>query len=145
MTLRFSPSTRGFYDVAIHGDTIPADAVEISDDLHRELLEAQAKGHAIDVDARGQPVIAPVERPPTRARLERLIKREAQRRIEIVAPLWRQLNDLRSGAPDAARRFAEIDAIRHASERVEAELTATGDADLASFDVTGSPYWTDAP
>ena len=40
----YSKSTGGFYSRAIHGDNIPADAVEITDEEHRELLEGQSRG-----------------------------------------------------------------------------------------------------
>lgn len=73
----FSPSTRGFYDPDIHGprtiqvedgnnpgntitmpnpDTlIPADAVEITDEMHQELLQGQRQGKTITFE-NGMPV-----------------------------------------------------------------------------------------
>ena len=52
----YSAQTKGFYDSAIHGDNIPADAVEITADHHAALLSAQSQGAAIQADASGAPV-----------------------------------------------------------------------------------------
>ena len=60
--MRYSKSTGGFYDTAIHGENIPADAVEISNEQHAALLEAQSQGKRIQPDADGFPVA--VEPPP---------------------------------------------------------------------------------
>ena len=145
MTLRFSPSTRGFYDLAIHGDTIPADAAEISAGTHAEMLEAQAKGQTIDVDETGRPVIASTAPEIMRQQLRGEIKREARRRIDRVAPLWRQLNDLRSDDSTAAHRFAKIDAIRSASDEIERALGDTLDHDLAEFTPLTRAEWPQEP
>ena len=41
-------STGGFYDAEIHGDAIPADAVEITRDEHAALLAGQSTGQRIE-------------------------------------------------------------------------------------------------
>ncbi len=64
--MRYSKSTGGFYDTAIHGDNIPADAVDISDAYHAELLAAQSVGSRIEPDADGYPVAVDLP-PPTLA------------------------------------------------------------------------------
>jgi hypothetical protein len=56
MTMYFANSTRGFYASDIHGDAIPADAVEISDDQYVALLDAQAQGKEIIGDVNGAPM-----------------------------------------------------------------------------------------
>jgi len=56
MIIHFAKSTGGFYDTAIHGNDIPADAVEISNEQHAALLEAQSQGKRIQPDADGFPV-----------------------------------------------------------------------------------------
>ncbi|AOY00091.1 DUF4376 domain-containing protein [Jeongeupia sp. USM3] len=58
----YAKSTSGFYDAAIHGDAIPADAVEISVETHTALLSAQATGKHIVADASGQPIA--IDPPP---------------------------------------------------------------------------------
>ncbi|MHB1053463.1 MAG: hypothetical protein ACYCZT_10400 [Thiobacillus sp.] len=58
----YSTSTGGFYSAEIHGDNIPADAVEITAAYHAELLAAQSAGKRIEPDATGYPVA--VDPPP---------------------------------------------------------------------------------
>lgn len=54
----YAKSTGGFYDSAIHGENMPADAVEISDAHHRALLDGQANGKIISADSAGRPVLS---------------------------------------------------------------------------------------
>lgn len=64
------------------------------------------------------------------ARLVAAIKAEAGRRIEAIAPLWRQINDLNDpGAPGAAERATAITAIRAWSNDAEALLADASDAE----------------
>lgn len=63
MTKKYSKATGGFYEDDIHAeDQIPGDAVEITDDLHAALLDAQSKGKVITMGAEGQPIA--IDRPP---------------------------------------------------------------------------------
>lgn len=55
--LYFSKTTNGFYDNQVN-DVIPADAVEITQQKHQELLAAQSNGKAIKSDKKGNPVAA---------------------------------------------------------------------------------------
>ena len=56
------------------------------------------------------------------------IKAEAARRIALIAPTWRQLNDLADPESDGAiTRRTEINAIRDWSNQVEAKITAAQD------------------
>lgn len=56
----YAKSTGGFYDPAIHGDNIPADAVEITGEEHASLMAAQEAGKVIQADKNGKPVaVAP--------------------------------------------------------------------------------------
>lgn len=52
----YAKSTSGFYRPDIHGDSIPADAVEITNEEHAALLAAQAAGKRIEAGADGRPV-----------------------------------------------------------------------------------------
>jgi len=54
----FSKATGGFYATAIHGEAIPAGAVEITAEEHVALLEGQSSGKRIVADAEGRPVLA---------------------------------------------------------------------------------------
>jgi len=66
----YSKLTGGFYDAAIHGDSIPADAVEITAEEHAALLGAQSNGQQIGADETGYPVaIAVVPPEPTYAEI----------------------------------------------------------------------------
>lgn len=60
----YSPSQNGFYDPAIHGDNIPADAVEITREQHAALIEGQSQGKVIAADADGHPVLQDPPPPP---------------------------------------------------------------------------------
>lgn len=53
----YSKQTCGFYDSAIHGDNIPADAAEITEAEHAALLEGQSQGKRIVADENGYPVL----------------------------------------------------------------------------------------
>ena len=58
----FSAEKMGFYATEIHGAEIPSDAIEITDQLHADLLAGQAQGMVIVADESGFPVLA--EQPP---------------------------------------------------------------------------------
>lgn len=60
----YAKSTGGFYDTAIHGDNIPADAVEITTEQHQALIDGQAAGKVIAADANGFPVLQDPPPPP---------------------------------------------------------------------------------
>lgn len=58
------------------------------------------------------------------------IKAEAGRRIEAIAPLWRQINDMNDPAtPGAIARAEAIASIRSWSNATEADLLAATSAD----------------
>ncbi|WP_224825762.1 hypothetical protein [Cognatishimia sp. MH4019] len=70
MRMLYSAQTKGFYSRAVHGDQIPDDAVDITDERYAQLLDGQKSGHTIDGDSKGQPVtIAPP--PATRESLQK--------------------------------------------------------------------------
>ncbi|HDN9015381.1 TPA: DUF4376 domain-containing protein [Aeromonas salmonicida] len=52
----YAKSTGGFYDTSIHGKKIPANAVEISDSYHSDLLQAQSAGKKITANEDGYPI-----------------------------------------------------------------------------------------
>lgn len=70
----YSPTTGGFYTREVHGDNIPADAVEITTNQHRELIEGQSQGKRITADENGFPVLAdpPVHNPQIQINAEAL-------------------------------------------------------------------------
>jgi hypothetical protein len=54
--LFFSKITGGFYSDDLHGNNLPPDAVEISHELHAELLQAQSAGLQIKSTEDGKPI-----------------------------------------------------------------------------------------
>lgn len=77
----YSKTTGGFYDRTIHGDNIPADAIEITAEEHAALLEGQSQGKLIQADENGYPFLA---EPPLPTPEQILIKQlaEAQAYLE---------------------------------------------------------------
>lgn len=63
MTIFYSAQTRGFYVDSVHGDAIPADRVEVTQDQHWELIAGEQNGMTI-VMVDGQPVLQklPIDR-----------------------------------------------------------------------------------
>lgn len=121
----------------------PEGAVAITEARHAALLDAQAGGARIVAGKGGKPQVerSNPDAATRRDELARAIKREAARRIELVAPVWRQLNDARSPSPEGARRFAQVDAIRAASGEIEAALTSCKAAALDAFPIRENPLW----
>lgn len=66
--MKYSQSTKGFYDPAIHGDNIPADAVEITVEQHAALIAGESEGKRIVADADGFPVLQDPA-PPTQEQI----------------------------------------------------------------------------
>lgn len=124
MSKKFSASTGGFYATEIHGNNIPADAVDITDEQHAALLAGQASGKIISADANGHPVLTDPA-PPTLA--------------ESIAALIRQID-------------ADADAIytaalgNRATEYAEAEAQAQAfkDAGYAGAAPAYVQAWSDA-
>ncbi len=55
--IKYSGQTGGFYVSAIHGDKIPSDAVEITEEVHDALLAGLSSGQSIVLDANGTPTL----------------------------------------------------------------------------------------
>lgn len=142
MALYYS-ATRGFLTDSLHAD-IPDNAVPVSAADHLALLDGQSAGRAIVADRNGAPCLAPVVRPTLaqlRDRATIKIKREAVRRIDAIAPIWRQLNDQRDPSEAGAARFAAIDAIRAASDAIEQAVASASAKALAALDIANHPLW----
>lgn len=143
MAIFYSPSLRGFYDPAVH-DPLPADAVHrVTPAQHAKLLAAQTNGAVIVPGDTGRPVLEWPARDGATARLflQMQVKREAARRIRKISPIWQQLNDLRQPTPEAAARFAAIDAVRATSGLIEQDLAQTANKGLPEFPVRDHPLW----
>lgn len=81
----YSKSTGGFYDTAIHGKNIPADAVEITTEEHTALLNGQSSGKSIVSDALGRPVAIVPVKPLPQVRAEKLAQLDAARKAAATA------------------------------------------------------------
>ena len=82
----YSKSTGGFYDRAIHGDNIPADAVEITQQQHAALMQGQFEGKVIAADENGYPALQDPPQ-PTADQMAETARAERDRLIEAVR--WR--------------------------------------------------------
>lgn len=77
----YSKSTGGFYSYAIHGDNMPRDSVEISEEDHAALMLAQANGKKISGDSNGQPVA--IDAPKPKRTQSSLLNEVADKRWKI--------------------------------------------------------------
>ena len=55
MRYYYSPSTRGFYIDQLHGDAMPADCLEITQERYQQLLADQESGKTIQPSVDGTP------------------------------------------------------------------------------------------
>jgi hypothetical protein len=53
----YSKEKHGFYSIEMHGDSIPGDAVEITEETWKALLEGQVNGKEIVAGDDGYPVL----------------------------------------------------------------------------------------
>lgn len=84
MSLFYAKSTNGFYAAEIHGDAIPADAVEITDDEHTALLTGQSAGLRIGANNSGRPVLsAPI--PPSAKQIKEALIAAVQSHLDASA------------------------------------------------------------
>ncbi len=137
----FSASRLGFFSPSTH-EELPDDAVAVSAARHAALLAGQAEGYQIVPDKRGRPQLrkaGAATLDEARAACVHAIKREAARRIEARMPLWKQLNAIRDNRDPG---FHEIDAIRTASNAIEAMLSDLSTvSDVLNFPVADHPCW----
>lgn len=115
----YSKSTGGFYDTAIHGDNIPADAVEITNDLHAALLEGQSQGKIIVADENGFPVLADPPEPSYDEELARKTAEELAWRNEMLRKVIAGIDQIRNDAEFGSTTYkGEYTAIQLNAARV---------------------------
>ncbi len=119
-TMFYSKSTGGFYDPAIH-TAIPADAVEITESYHADLLAAQSAGKLIEPDVNGYP-IAVDPPPPTLAEAQA----DALAAIDIAAGVARSRYITTVNGQDATYLLKAADADRY-------KAAGYPDAQIASY------------
>lgn len=69
----YSAKTNGFYSAGIHGDGIPVDAVEISDEEYLALLHAQSNGKNITPGLDGQPTTVDIDNNENSNRIDSIL------------------------------------------------------------------------
>lgn len=112
----YSKTTGGFYDPEIHGEAIPTDCVEISNERHAELLAEQSAGKVIVGDAEGLPQAVTPAAPALTWDAVR-----SKRNALLAASDWTQLADApvdkdawatyRQSLRDITETFATPDAV----------------------------------
>lgn len=154
----YSPGQHGFYRLDIHGEgMIPADAVEISDEVHGALIAGLAAGGSIVLDSDGRPGLAPrptLAEAELRSALVARCKAEAGRRIVRFAPLYTQSNDnalaalAAAGEPaapedlaDARARRARIEGLRADCRDIQAAIAGLSGEALTLFDPADDAHW----
>lgn len=100
----YSPTTRGFYSAAIHGGTMPEDAIEISEAEYSSLLSGQAAGKQITPGAGGKPKLTD---PPVPTAAEQLA---AWRQTAVVSRMQaRSILHLKGHLPTVEAAIALAD------------------------------------
>lgn len=109
MQKKYSATTGGIYIVGVH-TSIPPDAVDITNDEHLELLQAQSQGKSIGADALGRPVaIDPALRAlqnDRRTTIRKLAADAANANVNAIGIEWQGGFDSAIKL-DAAKRLAE--------------------------------------
>lgn len=117
----YSKSRPGFYCVEIHGDNIPKDAVAITLEKHRALLNAHSQGKWIEPNENGYPVAVDPPPPTPKEWAEinlgrcRALMNEAALKI---APLQDAI-DLNIATDDEKQRLKAWKVYRVALNRIE--------------------------
>ena len=84
----YSASTGGFYTPEIHGENMPSDAVEITEQEWKDLLNGQSQGKVIKaVDGKPALVDAPPPPPPKVLTIEEKLKSVGLSLAELKAAL----------------------------------------------------------
>ena len=154
MAYRFSPSTLGFYETAIHGEAIPADAVYVAPSRHAELMAAQADGSRIAASPEtGNPVIVAPPAVPVEAIRQALgsaVSQEAARRMGGTRDIWLALASLHqavaAGTPPPAELGTRLGAVEDIADREAVLATELEQAsDPATFDYRSDNRWETEP
>ncbi len=111
---------------------------EVFDPAKRRLAERADSGAGKSPKIVGK-VMDNTPTPPTVASRILDAKAEASRRINEVAPVWKQTNALRKNPNNPI--FKEIDSIREKSDLIEAHIETLTDAEAGAYDIENSPLW----
>lgn len=118
----YSAYERGFFFSNIHGENIPSDAVEITSDEHKALLDAQSAGKCIEADANGRPVAVD----PPAAPVAELLQRAKDELRAMRSPML----DALTGISGRAVRAGNDALAAEADSLAEQLLDVTDDQEL---------------
>ena len=77
----YSSSTNGFYSDDINGTDIPEGAIQITDEMWKQLLDGQSNGKMITSDKKGNPVLKDYPKPT----LEQYIEIASSEKTRLLA------------------------------------------------------------
>lgn len=123
----YSPSKNGFYSKQIHGNAMPSDSIQISDDEYRALIAGQSQGKMIAIGSNGRPVLK--DPPPQPVTVPQSVTRFQARAALHLAGHLQQIEVLMSAPEmDMLARLAWQDAqeFRRTSPTVAAMAQALG-------------------
>lgn len=119
----YSPSTKGFFnDQWFALDTIPSDAVEISEDHHTVLIGGQANGKVIVHDDKGFPYLVEASSDYSQEYMKENFKVMAD--IKLKDTDWTQQMDV----SDSLENFKEFVEYRKAIRAIRAADSYNGEA-----------------
>lgn len=107
MNYYFSESELGFYCDEVN-ESIPTDAVEISEDVYLSLLEGQSKGKFISADSAGTPVLTD---PPEPTQVE-LVAQAEDKRTALMEEANASITPLQDGADLDIATDEEMESLR---------------------------------
>jgi len=84
----YASSTGGFYSREIHGNSIPKDAVAITDEQHAALIEGQSSGKQIVPDKDGKPTLQDPPAPTAEELTEQAASQRAAAYVKEADPLF---------------------------------------------------------
>lgn len=103
----YSKTTGGFYVLEIHGESIPTDAVEITQEQHAALMEGQAAGRQISSDESGYPIL--IDPPPAQTVVPRVVTMRQARLALLGAGLLQQVDQAINVLPEPQQSAARIE------------------------------------
>jgi len=103
----YSKSTGGFYDTAIHGENMPADAVNITKEEHAALMAGQSSGKIITADANGRPFLMDAPSPVVSVPV-RVTMRQARLALH-AAGLLQSVEDAINILPEPSKTTSRIE------------------------------------
>lgn len=112
---KYSKSTNGFYVQDIHGGNIPDDAVDVSDEVHAEIIKGQSEGKVITADGNGYPILVD---PPAPTQDQLSAQARSDRDTKLAATNWlveRHREEQETGTTTlTAQQYADLLAYRQA-------------------------------